>query len=293
MTFTFLSCAGFLFLKLFTRMTGFSPFQIANIAPASPAALIRDTMLVQGFENLATFLLPAVIFAYLATPRPADYLGLRAPRNKNHLIIAPLVMLGAAPLLMVLQSVISLINFGPGIKAQQQASENMMNALLSMPDAAAFIRAFIVVAIVPAFGEELFFRAVLMRFAKKRSRTMVFPILFTAAVFSFSHANVYGYLSIFLAGILLAVIYNLTGSIWCSIAAHLFFNGFQVILTYFANTNAAVKRFTENNTVPVYFILAGAIVFAGSFYLLLKNKTPLPDNWASDFTPQELNYDLS
>ena len=125
-----------------------------------------------------------------------------------------------------------------------------------------------------------------MRFVKKRTRTMVIPVLFTAAVFSYAHTNIYGFLSIFIAGIMLAVIYYLTHSLWCGILGHFFFNGSQVILSYLGKSNATIKAFAESSTVPVYFVLAGAVVFGISFYLLWKNKTPLADNWTDDFPPE-------
>ena len=143
------------------------------------------------------------------------------------------------------------------------------------------------IAIVPALGEELFFRGVLMRFVRQRSRNMVMPVVLTAIIFSLSHTNIYGYLSIFLAGVLLAVIYNLTGSLWCSILAHCSFNGLQILITYMGTRNAAMKTFMEQTTVPYYLVIAGAILFGISFYLLLKNKTPLPANWSDNFTPEE------
>src|ERR1039458_7963457 len=107
-----------------------------------------------------------------------------------------------------------------------------MSSFLNMPTFAAFIRAFIVMAIIPAVGEEMFFRGIMLRFTKKLTRNMVFSVIFTATVFALSHTNIYGFISIFLAGVLLAVIYNLTGSLWCSIVAHLFFNGFQIVVSY-------------------------------------------------------------
>ena len=117
---------------------------------------------------------------------------------------------------------------------------------------------------------------------------MVFPVLLTAGVFALAHSQVYGLISIFLAGVLLAVIYNLTGSLWCSILAHLFFNGTQIILSYAGNNNAAIKQYMNNTEIPYYLVIGGAAVFCISFYLLIKNKTPLPPNWTNDYTIAEL-----
>lgn len=288
MTFTFLSCAGFVLFSVCTKMTGYTPFQITSINIHSPQRLINTSLVIQGIESVFVFLLPAGIFAYLTHPRPSQYLGLRAPGKKIQLLLAALVMLGASPLLILIENLVGLINFGASIKASQLANENMMSAYMKMPGFTEFLRAFIVMAVVPAFGEEMFFRGVLMRFAKKRSHTMAIPMIFTAIVFAYAHTNIYGFLSIFIAGILLAVIYNLTGSLWCSILAHLSFNGFQIILSYIGNSNATIKTYLESNSVPLYLVGAGAVIFGISFYLLLKNKTPLLANWSDDYTLEEL-----
>ena len=292
MVFTVLSSAEVIIASVFTKATGFTIAQLGSISPNSPAALINVAIIVQGVSSIFVFLLPALLFAYLSTPRPAQYLGLRLPGKPIQFVLVLFIMLGAMPVLDKIQESVSYINFGSygkQVKAAQEVSDNMTNAFLTMNSFGSFVKVFCIMAIVPALGEELFFRGVLMRFARQRSLNMVFPILFTAAVFSFTHSNIYGYLSIFLAGVLLAVIYNLTGSIWCSILAHLSFNGMQVILSYMGNHNAGVKTFMASSSVPVYLVLGGAVVFGLSFYLLLKNKTPLPANWSDNFTIEELS----
>lgn len=270
----------------------FSPFsleQLTSVDEHSPAQLIRTSLVAQGIFSLFIFLIPSLLFAYLTHPRPAAYLGLKPPGKQIQILLAILIMVGADPMLQGLQGLISQIDFGAKLKAEQIKNDNMMSAFLNMPDFTSFLIAFLVMSIIPALGEEMFFRGLLLRLAKKRSQTMTFPIIFTAAVFAYSHTNIYGLLSIFFAGLLLAVIYNLTGSLWCSIAGHLSFNGLQVILAYAGNSSAPVKAFMDQNTVPLFLIIAGAIVFGISFYLLWKNKTPLPPDWTDDFSPDELS----
>jgi len=271
------------------KFTNYTLEQLVSFNSSSPLDLIHTSLVTNGIlTSIFIFLLPAVLFAYFASPRPAEYLGLRAPGKWIQLLLVLMVMLGAMPVLQMIETLMGLINFSPAIKADQAASEKTMYAYLSMHTFGDFVRCFLFIAILPACGEELFFRGVLLRFARKRSRNMVLPVLFTAAVFAYAHANIYGLPSIFLAGILLAVIYNLTGSLWCSIAAHMFFNGFQIFTTYFGNSTVAASPATQSMSASVLFVIGGAILFAVSFYLLLKNKTPLPDNWAEDFTAAEL-----
>ena len=287
MAFTFISAAGVILGSLLPRF-GISAAQLSSIGPNTPIPLIESAIVVQGLSSIFVWMLPAFIFAYLAHPRPLEYLGLRAPGKIIQPVLAVLIILGAMPVLELIEGLIGQINFSPAIKAEQKANDDMMTALLTMPNFGAFIKVFVVMAIVPALGEEIFFRGILMRFLKKKNTTMVFPVLLTAGVFALAHSQVYGLISIFLAGVLLAVIYNLTGSLWCSILAHLFFNGTQIILSYAGNNNAAIKQYMNNTEIPYYLVIGGAAVFCISFYLLIKNKTPLPPNWTNDYTIAEL-----
>ncbi len=295
MMFTFLSGSRAIVLSVLTKMTGFTLEQLAAVGPASPAAMVSVAIWVQGILNLAIFFMPAYLFAYLSTPRPGEFLGLRKPGKSIQPLLVVLVMIGATPLFQGIESIIGKINFGAAVKAEQEANDNMMMAFLNISSFASFIKIFVIMAIVPALGEEIFFRGVMMRFARQRSRNMVMPVIFTAVLFSLSHTNIYGYLSIFLAGVLLAVIYNVTGSLWCSILGHMSFNGLQVILMYASTRNAGVKHFLEQSSTLYLMVAGGAVLFGVSFYLLLKNKTPLPANWSDNFTPEELekeNWDL-
>jgi membrane protease YdiL (CAAX protease family) len=187
-----------------------------------------------------------------------------------------------------LGSLISQINFSADIKAKQDAEDQMMNAFLRMKTFGDYAKAFTVMAIVPAIGEELFFRGMLLRFAKKRSSSMVFPILFSAAVFAFVHSNIYGFASIFLAGILLAVIYYLTQSLWCCIVAHMFYNGLQITLQYLMRDSSAASN-VSTNTVPLTVLIAGVVLFSSSLFLLVRKKTPLPEGWENDYSAKELS----
>jgi membrane protease YdiL (CAAX protease family) len=151
-----------------------------------------------------------------------------------------------------------------------------------------FLKVFFVIAVLPALGEEMLFRGLLMKFAKKHSKSMVLPLVITSLLFAGVHFNVYGFVSLFFAGLLLGLVYYLTGSLWCSILFHLIINGSQIALLYFGNGNKTIKDIIESNTLPAYIPLVSLLVFAGSFYMLIKNKTPLPEGWEKDFTAEEL-----
>jgi membrane protease YdiL (CAAX protease family) len=288
MFFTLFQGMSVILLSLLPKMYGVTMVQIRQIAPGSPINLVNAAIFMQGFFNFCVYFLTAFLFSYLSHPWQREYLGLRAPGRNIHYLLAVTLMLGAMPVLTLISSLIGKIDFGPDVKAAQLVNDNIMRAFLDMPTFGRFIQMFFVMAIIPGIGEELFFRGVMMRFVKQRTASMVSPVLFTATFFALSHSDVYGIFPIFLAGALLAVIYNLTGSLWCSILAHILFNGSQITLSYLGNYNPSVKAFVNSEAISVPLVMAGAVVFGVSLYLLIKNKTPLRANWADNFTPEEL-----
>lgn len=287
MSFTLLSAAQVVIGSLMFKVTGVSPTQISGIGPGTSQTIINAALWVQGVGNFIIYFLTAFVFAYLAHPNPTGYVGMRRPVRIFHFPLVVAMMLGAMPVLAAAEGWVAMIDLGPTVKAEQLANDQVFRAFLDIHDPITLVRTLIILAIIPAMGEELFFRGVLMRLVKKRTSTMTVPILFTAAVFAYSHSTVYGLPSVFAAGILLALVYYWTGSLWCGIVAHMFFNGSQILLSYLGNDNYAVKSLMESASVPNSLVAAGAVVFGLSFYMLYKTRSPLPPNWDDDFQGEQ------
>src|SRR4051812_21680153 len=90
-------------LTFLPKITPYSPLQLENISAQSPASLISTTLVVQGVLSTFIFLVPAFVFSYLAHPSPKEYLGLRAPGKKIQLLLVVLLMLGAMPVLQMIE----------------------------------------------------------------------------------------------------------------------------------------------------------------------------------------------
>jgi membrane protease YdiL (CAAX protease family) len=261
---------------------------LKDVNEKTPRAVINAFLLIQFLTSIGIFLLPVLLFAYFTHPRPKQYLGLVKPGKSLHWWLAPVIIITATPLFLAIAALIGNIDFGESVKHAQEVNDQTFRALLTMSSASQLLATFFVLAIVPGLSEELFFRGLMMRFAAKRSRTIIFPLVISALLFALMHTNIYGMVSIFLAGLLLGGIYYLTGSLWCSIISHICYNGLQVLLTYFARNNATFKAIDEANTVPVSWVVIGTLLSAASFYLLWKNRTPLKSNWSADYTAEEL-----
>jgi membrane protease YdiL (CAAX protease family) len=92
---------------------------------------------------------------------------------------------------------------------------------------------YMAVAIAPAFAEEFLFRGVFYNNLRRFGRTQA--ILISAFLFALMHQNIGQLFYTFVGGIAMAVMYEMTGSIWCSVFFHLFNNEISVlydVLTY-------------------------------------------------------------
>jgi uncharacterized protein len=284
--------AASLFLNgVMAKAFGVTITQIEGITENSSDSLVRVAMFAQAISSIIIFLVPGLLFAYLAHPSPRRYLGLVRPGKPVQFLLVLLLMAGSLPILQVLEFVIGRIDFGESVKKTQEASDSMMAGMMRMKDLSDFFKVFFVMAIIPGVGEEIFFRGVMLRFSKVPYRPgFIMPIVFTALVFAMAHSNIFGFLSIFLAGCLLGLIYYLTGSLWCSIMAHVFFNGSQIVLSFLSLSVPVVRNFTNSSDFGhlIPWVIAGAAVFSFSLYLLWQKRTPLPGIWPADFTNEEI-----
>lgn len=287
MVFALFSFMQVLAFVLVPKITSTPVRALHNIGENAPRADINGYMVLQALMASGLFLLPSLLFAYLAHPRPAAYLGLRKPGKAIHWLLVPVAMVALMPAILQLGVLFGKLDMGPALKEMQEQNDRMMKALLNFSSPADFVKALLVMAILPAIGEELFFRGVIMRMIHWRVRKMVHVIILSALVFAMMHGNPQGFASIFISGIMLALIYYWTGSLWLSMLAHAVHNGLQIVLIYAADGNATITNMIESNSVPLSYLVTGLAIFSVAFYLLWKHRTPLPYDWSDDYAGED------
>lgn len=102
--------------------------------------------------------------------------------------------------------------------------------LVDMAGDVHFFVATLLMAVLPAFGEELMFRGVMFG-TYKRSRPLG-AIFLSAFLFGCMHMNFNQFLYTFVLGIYMAFLVEFTGSIFSSMLAHFVINFTSVIMTY-------------------------------------------------------------
>lgn len=270
-------------------LTGVSPTKLTEFSVDSSPAERINMYLVVAFSQVGMFLVPSALFAYAAHPKPLQYLGLRKPQRSIHWLIVAVLALGAIPTVSGIAGLFDMIPLSEGLEASKAKFEAQQKALLNITTLGEFITTMITIAVIAPIGEELMFRGIMLRFATKKMIGSIFwPILLTAVLFASLHGNVVGTPSLIISGMLLGYIYYLTGSLWLSIFAHAIVNGSQAAIIYLGRDNADLVKMMESNDVPWGLFLTGVAVFIAAFYWLWKERTPLPQGWTNDFSPEEL-----
>ena len=130
----------------------------------------------------------------------------------------------------------------------------------------------LVMAVMPAVGEELMFRGFIFGTLKRRWRVLP-AMLVTAAIFGIYHMSLSKFFTTALLGFMLVYVVEKTGSIFCSMLMH-FCNNLVavVVMKYSEQASRAVPILTKSSYVlSDYLLLVGvACIGLGLGWFLLK-----------------------
>jgi len=239
-----------------------------------PNLIFVSNALFQVFS----FLVPALVYAYLADPSPRAYLGLVKPARAIGIASIVVMTFGLLSFTGAIAEWTAQLDLGQSSKELDRQREGFINAYLNAGSGWAVLRSILLIALVPAICEELFFRGVILKFAQSMFRRWWLSIGVSAFLFTLFHASVSEFLPIFIAGVVLGWVYYITGSMWMSILLHLLFNGIQALVGIYATP--AMEKSLEGAGPTVIAFAIGAMLLAGSIFFLYRKRTPLPDSWS-------------
>jgi len=133
-------------------------------------------------------------------------------------------------------------------KLAKQAEDLYNDAVTSMSTLNTWPQFFIavfIIAFLPALFEELFFRGVVQNLLVRWLKKPIIAITISSIIFSIIHGSYYLFISRFVLGYILGLLFYQSKNIWVNTFAH-FFNNFMAIVQLFVvNTSKAVKPGTD------------------------------------------------
>ncbi len=128
----------------------------------------------------------------------------------------------------------------------------------------------LVIAAIPAIGEEMTFRGALQKTLQEHL-SPVAAIIITSAIFSAMHFQFYGFIPRFLLSIFLGMLYYFSGSIKLNMLAHFCNNAIAVIAFYICTVAKVSIDDAPTETMgkdDIYSVIISIVLFAGIMHVI-------------------------
>lgn len=239
--------------------------------------------IMQIVSSIGIFIIPAIIFSYLRTESPTRYLQWKKSIEGTPLALSVVIMMVAFPVLMILMVInqaMVLPDFLQGLETWMKDQEIQLAGLtevfLKMDSFGDFLLNLVMIAVIPAIGEEMLFRGGLQKLLQEWTQKPHLAIFLSAAIFSAIHVQFYGFLPRMVIGMLLGYLFYWSGNLWYPIVGHFINNGVQVLAVYAGQMDASsepptFEAMTPDERMSLLFLVMGSL-FLGSILLNLYRK---------------------
>lgn len=239
---------------------------LSENSPRSDRNLVREVNLV---SHLMTFTVPSLFAAwFFYRQRSFDFLKMQHWPTSRDLSFAVLLVLVSFPLAQLTYWLNQQLPLPDWATSMENEATGLIKGLLVMETPGELLLNLLVVAVVPALGEELLFRGMIQQLFQRALARPHLAIWVTAIIFSAFHLQFEGFIPRMVLGAILGYLFYWTKNLWIPIVAHLFFNGFQVLGQYFYGNeieNLNLENQDEANWVSglaslVFCILLGRYI---------------------------------
>jgi uncharacterized protein len=276
---------GFLLFSYLLGILLLIPFMGPGIIQQLSAINYSDPSMVNAHKamqiiNMAVgLLLPSWLFVYFTEQNPSNYLGLRSLIPRNKLLLTAVFMIVIQPFISFTNDINSYMALPASFSGIEQWMKDMEDQAQQITDAflgtlslPGFLVNFFMIALLPAFCEEILFRGVLANLLRKWTGNIHWAVIISALVFAGIHLQFYGFLPRFLLGLMFGYLFFQTGSLWIPIVAHFTNNFLAVLIEYLfrkgiISVNAEQFGFSDN-----YLVVALSLVLGGYIFYLVYRK---------------------
>ncbi len=208
----------------------------------SDPAFLPVLKYLQIINTIGIFIIPSIVFAALAGKSISGYLSMKVRPAFVSTITGMAVIIAILPFIhwvAGINEMMSLPEWLSGMEGWMRRSEEQAKELtelfLATSTPGGLVLNLFMIAVLPAIGEELLFRGVMLRLFREWTKNPHIAVLVSAFLFSALHLQFYGFLPRFLLGIVLGYLFVWTRSIWVPVLVHFINNGIAVVgAWYFA-----------------------------------------------------------
>jgi uncharacterized protein len=155
-------------------------------------------------------------------------------------------------------------------RSYEEAAAELTKFLTTFDNAGQFIIALIVIAVLPAIGEEIVFRGLIQNEFFRATRNAHVSIWLAAFFFSAIHFQFFGFVPRLLLGALFGYLYYWSGNLWMAILAHFVNNGLSVFAMYMYQRGSLTLDLETPEAAPLSVVAISTVVTGGLLYYFYK-----------------------
>jgi uncharacterized protein len=236
----------------------------------------------QVIQSIGLFVIPPFILGWFFSRNSLKYLQLDRGIGLRTIALTTVIMISAIPLINLLahfNAQMSLPDFMAPVeewmKETEEAARRLTETFLAADTFADLMLNILIIAVIPAIGEELLFRGIIQRLFSEWTRNYHAGIWISAIIFSALHLQFFGFLPRTMLGVLFGYMLVWSGKMWIPITAHFVNNAMAVTVYYFIRKNQIGRDMETFGADPaewmfVVLSLSFFLVFTFIFYLRQK-----------------------
>lgn len=240
--------------------------------------------LFQFFQSVGLFIVPPIVLYSIWGIKVKQGLKLNYNFNWVMLVMVLLIMVSIIPAINYMayyNEKMVLPQFLHGLEQWMLKAEHdakiLTTAFLNVNTVDQLLINIVIMAAIPALGEEFFFRGVMQEIFIKWTKNIHVGILIAALFFSAVHLQFYGFFPRFMLGVMFGYILVWSGSLWLTIIAHFINNAMAVIYFYFS------QKYTVSNAIDSFgftpqtrvWALVSVLLVCGLLYYFKKQSLNL------------------
>jgi hypothetical protein len=231
---------------------------------------------MQFLSTLAMFFIPAFLYSRICNGKNIFWLGFNNKINQYQILIGFMIIffsnLISAPLQELTEKL--LMHF-PSIQARATMLEKLYNdevvLMAHFSGFADLLLSVIILALMPAIFEELFFRGALQSILEIWWNKPIWAIIVSSLIFSLIHFSINLFLSRAFLGFALGLMFYKTRNIWINIIAHFLNNAIAIFQLYvLSKSKKPIDASKLDVKLEWWYILIGIGVLYGLFIFLQK-----------------------
>jgi membrane protease YdiL (CAAX protease family) len=234
----------------------------------------KFSLLANALAAIISFLIPSWAVAYFSKGSIVANMGFNKIGNIRKILLVILLAFSGLLLSGALASLTELIpisndlhNWAMGLEATYKKA---MVAITQMKSVKDLLVNLLLVALIPAVVEELYFRGALQKTVKDWFGNAIVAIVITAIIFSAFHFSFFGFLSRMALGILLGLIYEYTKTIWLPILLHFINNGVAIVALFLVRNDVKKTNQLMDEGMPIYWGIISLVIIIFLLFQLKK-----------------------